>query len=53
MGVYSDNDKDLVEKIARFLNFELDKCVKVDGNKRVPFPSPITVRSVLTNFCDF
>jgi len=53
LGVYPENDANLVTKLANFLGYDLNKNVKVEGAKRIPFPSPISVRNILTKFCDF
>ena len=55
LAIFPENRQELVEKLANFEHWELDKKFVLIGNDESilnPFPSPITVREALTKFCD-
>lgn len=60
LALYPENTSDFVEKAARVFGVELDSVFaleeKADNEGRVkfehPFPTPISVRTYLTKFCD-
>ena len=53
--LYPKNDPDLVNRVARLLGWQdiLDHFISfdTDGDRRVPFPVPCTLRFALTNYC--
>lgn len=62
LGIFPQNTPEIVSELAKVLGFDLDKVLKVENvpseskssrKAKLPFPSPITVRSILTRFCDF
>lgn len=59
LGIYAENDPALVEKVGAYLNVDLNSRVElvVDEEKKekfkYPFPSPISIRSIVGKFCDF
>lgn len=61
LAIYPKNREELVQDLAEHLGFNLNKVIKLgygeDGiSKRkfkYPFPSPLKIRTILTNFCDF
>lgn len=59
LGVYTENDPALVERVGAYMNLDLNSRVEfvVDEDKKdkfkYPFPSPISIRTILRKFCDF
>lgn len=57
VAVYPTNDKDLVEKIGKRLNVDLDTVftltnVDEEASKKHPFPCPCTYRTALSHYLD-
>ncbi|KAL4472596.1 hypothetical protein ABPG74_018545 [Tetrahymena malaccensis] len=57
--IFAENDPALVEKVGAHLNLDLNQRVELVVDEefiekfKYPFPSPISVRSILSKFCDF
>jgi len=60
LAMFPENDLETVEKVAKLLGLNLDEVFTLDENEDVdkkikfkyPFPTPISVRTFLTKFCD-
>lgn len=57
VAVYPSNDTEIVEKIGKLLNINLDTQFSLvnldtDASKKNPFPCPTTYRVALTNYLD-
>lgn len=57
VGVYPVNDLEMVDKIGKILNVDLDTVFRLnnvdeDAAKRSPFPCPTTYRTALLNYTD-
>ena len=57
LGIFPKNNPDLVERIAKLLNTDLEtvfKLINVDEEspKRYPFPCPCSYRTALTHYVD-
>lgn len=57
MAIYPQNDPELVEKIGKLLNADLDtvitlKNVDESSSKKTPFPCPCTYRTALSYYVD-
>ena len=60
LAIYPENSADIVNKAANKFNLNLDDVFEVTQNPDVPskgkfkhpFPSPVSVRTYLTKFCD-
>jgi len=58
--IYPENDPKFVEVIAERIGAKLDQAFSIEENKenispikfKHPFPSPITVKTYLSKFCD-
>lgn len=59
LGIYVENDPAFVDKLGNYMNLDLNERVEiiVDADKqekfKYPFPSPIAIKTILTQFCDF
>ena len=61
LAIFPQNTSEIVEELAKMLDLRLDSVITIEnivenkpGKKiKYPFPSPISVRTILTNFCDF
>lgn len=61
VAIFPQNTPEIVEELAQMLDFQLDRIISVEnigevkpGRKiKYPFPFPISVKTILTNFCDF
>jgi NADPH-ferrihemoprotein reductase len=59
LGIYVENDPAQVERLGSYLKLDLNERIDiaVDEDKqskfKYPFPSPISIRNVLSKFCDF
>ena len=57
VGIYPTNDPELVEKLGKLLNVDLDTVISldnvdVDAQKKNPFPCPTTYRTALLHYLD-
>jgi NADPH-ferrihemoprotein reductase len=56
LHVFPENCPEKVKKIANLLKVDLDDSItlsQIEENSQLPFPSPISVKTYLTKFCDF
>jgi len=59
LAIFPQNTQEKVEQLSEMLNLDLNQIVKIEPNSKLrkklkfPFPSPVSVRTILTNFCDF
>ena len=57
LAVIPENNDDNVLEIGEYLGLTLDQTVVMEGTVgkrgKAMFPTPITVRTILKNFCDF
>ncbi|XP_031568729.1 NADPH--cytochrome P450 reductase-like [Actinia tenebrosa] len=57
VGIYPTNDHELVDKIGKMLNVDLDTVMSLvnvdeDASKKNPFPCPTTYRTALLHYVD-
>uniref|UniRef100_A0A7M5USV6 Uncharacterized protein n=2 Tax=Clytia hemisphaerica TaxID=252671 RepID=A0A7M5USV6_9CNID len=57
VGIYPTNDPELVEKIGKLLNIDLDEVISLDNvdpdaSKKHPFPCPCSYRTALLHYVD-
>ena len=62
LAIFPENTRGKVEELAKMLGFKLETLVKLEKSQenggsskkpKLPFPSPLSVREILTYFCDF
>lgn len=60
LAIFPQNTQEKVEELAKILDYDLSQIIKIEMNAdkinnkiKFPFPSPISIRTILTNFCDF
>lgn len=55
--VIPENNDDKVLEVGEYLDLNLDQTVVMEGaggrRGKAMFPTPITIRTILKNFCDF
>ena len=57
MALYPSNDSEIVEKLGKLLNTDLDQVISLkntdeDSSKKHPFPCPTSYRTALTSYVD-
>lgn len=54
LGIFPENDEELVRELADIQGYELDKTFSFipEEGKLIPFPTPCTVRDALVRYCD-
>jgi len=54
LGIFPENTDELVSEIATLQDYDLDAVFKFVPKlgRELPFPTPCTVRTALSNFCD-